>query len=439
MQSLVLEINDIGLSVASRERVIACSPGQIICGADFARGKMLIGQAAADQRRINPRATHDRFWGWLNSAPLARPVGRARSHADLAWMHLRDLLEQVPGDDKRWLLLVPSQLDDTQLALLLGIAQNLGLNVAGLVAAPLAGAAAAAVERDCLVLDAQWHRFSADRVSRDQQLWRMHAPAPIKGRGLGALMDSWARLAGEAFVTQTRFDPSHDAEIEQRLYSQLPEWMERLSREPSVVVELGVGTHRYTAELSAKPFVDAAQPFYRPLLDRIAQQPDCSLVLRHRLAGLPGLSALLDQQGAGDVVVLDEHSPAQQVLDRADWIAVDSPDGIAHVVQMPVDDAAAPTELQVSVDESVPSHVLVDGRAMPIGRHGVGLDEQADGWRIERQAGGQVMLVGGAQGLNEAWLNDQAAVPPSPLSMGDRVRVGPREFLLLRVQGDGST
>ncbi|MFN2333197.1 MAG: hypothetical protein ABR550_02070 [Wenzhouxiangellaceae bacterium] len=452
MSRWVLEINDIGLSVADSDRVIVHSPGQIVCTEGSRHGGMLIGQAAAGQRRINPRASHDLFWAWLDRSPLARPVGPARSHADLAWLHLHDLVANLPGArNQQWLLSVPAEFDDDRLALLLGIGKSLDLDINGLVAASLAAAAASGSSRDCLVVDAQWHRFTVDPVCREAEHWQILAPQPFNSKGLGALMDAWARMVGQAFIDQTRLDPSHDAEIEQQLYDRLPGWLKVLEREPALVAELGVGTHCYRAELPVEHFIDEAQPFYQPVLDRIGQGTAADVVLRHRLAGLPGLAARIRQQVDGAVLEVDDHAPASSILERAEWIAGlaqgrhesrRSGSGIQYILTFPLSEFSdSPAQLPEAV-ALAPSHILIDGRALPIGAAGFDLVERGPrasvGWRIEHDAGqNRLVLIGGPGGaLN---LNGQPAVSGTALSIGDRVGLDGREWVLLRVDDDGSS
>ena len=138
----LLEINDVGLVVADAGGKLATSPGQIICG-EGPREQLKVGRTASERRRINPRATHDRFWSALDRAPLPQAAGPARSNADLVWLHLRELLAALDRDqDASWIIIVPAAYDDDQLALLLGIARSLDMRVERMVSAPLAAAAA---------------------------------------------------------------------------------------------------------------------------------------------------------------------------------------------------------------------------------------------------------------------------------------------------------
>ena len=468
MTRRVLEINDVGLVVANASGNLLTSPGQIICG-EGPRDELRVGRAASERRRINPRATHDRFWAALDKAPLPYAAGPARSNADLVWLHLRELLAALDhGEDESWIVVVPAAYDDDQLALLLGIARSLEMRIERMVSAPVTAAAAAAVDAPSLVVDAHWHRFSADRVVVSRgAYWLDPDAAPDSraagGRGLGALFDAWANVINDSFVTQTRFDPSHDAVVEQDLHNRLPEWLSRMTQGDDVVAELDVGEHRYRAELSAGALISAAEPFYRVLTERIRQAGAEALVLRHRLAGLPGLEKHIGEAGIANVSWLDEHAALKTALE----LLPDSDDDADGAVPLTLElepDSARTDEAAVNADESagesgdedpddvvapasgpnraIPSHVLVSGSALAIGATGRAL---TDHWRIERNADGRAVLAADpdAPAPAPAAINARPAEAGTVLEIGDRIAIGEggdkgeQEFVLLQVAEGG--
>jgi len=440
----LLEINDVALLVADPDGNLVTSPGQIICG-EGPRDELRVGRAASERRRINPRATHDRFWAALDQAPLPYAAGPARSNADLVWLHLRELLAALQrGADESWTVVVPAAYDDDQLALLLGIAHSLELRVERFLSAPVVATAAAGVDSHSLVVDAHWHRFSTDRVAVSGSGFRLDAEgvpdsrAP-SGRGLGALFDTWASLVNDSFVRQTRFDPSHDAVVEQGLYNRLPEWLARMERGEQVVAELDVGEHRYRAELSPAAFIEAAGPFYRILTERIRHSAAETLVVRHRLAGLPGLAQHIAQAGHPEPCWLDEHAVVRTALGlpvpavEADAGAVPLALALNGRVADVSPSAPGPAAGSGESGADAPSHVLIDGSALTIDASGRALTEH---WRIERDPDGRVVLAGAdAPGLAPATINGRPAAAGTALSIGDRVAVGESEFVLLRVAG----
>lgn len=445
----LLEINDVALMVADAGGTLLTSPGQIICGANGG-DEMFVGRAASERRRINPRATHDRFWSVLDQTPLPYPAGSARCNADLVWLHLRELLAALDRREREsWTVVVPAAYDDEQLALLLGIARSLELEIDRLVSAPVAAAVAAASDMDSLVIDAHWHRFSVDRVGISGDTYRLDPDGASEGRGsagrgLAALFDAWAAVVNDAFVAQTRFDPSHDAVIEQRLYNHLPGWLAQMTRGEDVVAELDIGEHRYRAELSSETFIATADPFYRVLTERIGQVRDTALVLRHRLADLPGLARRIAETGCEITCWLDEHDAVRAALE----LPATSDSGADGAVPLKVEwtvgetitSSAATVPQQAPkpapTDPPEPSHILIAGRALAIETAG---RELSTHWRIEREPDGRVALVGDSVGNERepATINGQPAGEYSHLKSGDQVGIGDVDYVLLRVEEDG--
>ena len=464
MTRRLLEINDVAVTVADASGNLVTSPGQIICG-EGRREAPRVGRDASERRRINPRATHDRFWSALDRAPLPHAAGPARSNADLVWLHLRELLAALDRDeDDSWIIIVPAAYDDDQLALLLGIARSLDIRVERLISAPVIAAAAAGMDRQSLVVDAHWHRFSADRVEASGNGLRLDSDglpdSRVPGsRGLGALLDAWAGVVNDIFVSQTRFDPSHDAVVEQRLYNRLPEWLARMARGEDVVAELEVGQHYYRVELSAGAFISVAEPFYRGLTDPIRRAGADSLILRHRLAGLPGLAQHFAEAGHAEPHWLDERAVARTALELPALRIAGDDGAVALTLKMstraPTDrgsavrshpdaeagsnpDSRSDPEPIESAPEA-PSHVLVDGRALPIDASGLALTAH---WRIEHATDGTLVLAARAaeSGRPPATLNGRPADDGAALQIGDRIAIGDdgeEEFVLLRVADGG--
>ncbi|MGM0658525.1 MAG: hypothetical protein ACQET0_08110 [Pseudomonadota bacterium] len=443
MTRRLLEINDVALLAADADGNLVTSPGQIICG-EGAREPLRVGRAASERRRINPRATHDRFWAALDQAPLPYAAGPARSNADLVWLHLRELLTALDRDEQdRWTFVVPAAYGDEQLALLLGIAGSLDIRVERLVSAPVIAAAAAGTDIHSVVIDAHWHRFSTDRVAASGPGHRLDPDGVLDSRapgarGLGALFDAWANAVNDAFVSQTRFDPSHDAVVEQGLYNRLPGWLARMERGEEVVAELDVGEHRYRAELPAGAFIAAAEPFYRGLTDRIRQAGADTLVLRHRLAGLPGLAQCIVGAGFAEPRWVDQEAVVRAALELP-AAGTGGADGAVPLTLAlgggPASDAGYSHD-RVPAGASVPTHVLIDGSALAVDGAGRALSAH---WQLVREPDGRVVLVGDADAPEHspAAINGRPAASRAALASGDRVVIGDDEFVLLRVADSG--
>lgn len=296
MSVAVLELNDCGLTIATAAGGRATSPGYATMQTEVT----IVGDAAREQARLNPRQTNSQFWMRLGTTPLPQAQGPVRHHADLAWLHLRHLHEKAgwPGE---LVLAVPGSLSREQLGVLLGIAQRCDFRAVGLVDAALAATTTTPVGDAALHIDLHLHQCVLTRFARENDQLVRTAVTVLPDFGLVQLHDRWARSIAHAFIQQTRFDPLHAAGAEQQLYDSLPQWLHPLRTQDTAAVELRNGGNTYQTSLRLADFLDAAAPLYTHIADAAAaEEASTTLVLASRLAGLPRLVDRL-----ADAVVLD--------------------------------------------------------------------------------------------------------------------------------------
>lgn len=421
----VIEISDIALAVADRDGLRQASP----CCAVAEGRELLLGEKAWARARLNPRLTHERFWAHLDQQPLPRPAGAARSHADLAWLHLRELWQACGKPDDEAILAVPPDWDHGQLALLLGIARACGIGVVGLVAAPVAAATAVEGEDDLLYLDAQAQRLRATRIGGGGER-TLEASREASRRGLTALYDSWAAVIAEHFLHATRLDPLHRAQSEQMLYAQLPEWLAALGNRPAANFELRLGQRSYRVEVSRAALVAAVADDYRALIESARAGAQLRVLLSHRLAALPGLVEAFAEQGIGPLCCAPD-AVARGVLQHFEAIRSD-PDAPAFVTRLPGAAAAA-----AAADRPLPpapSHALLGWRAYPLRDLPLLLDSRAPRYidHAARTHGCSVRLHHGRALLHvpegeQASVNGRPVAGESVLAAGDSLRRGGAE------------
>lgn len=425
VRTCVIEINDAGLIVADTTGVRVVSPGYaVLAGPD-----LIVGDAAYTRARLDPRRTFDRFWERLDQQPLARAAGPAQSHADLAYFHLQAVWDESAGGDEA-LLAAPVTFDKHQLALVLGIAQACDIPVAGLVAGPVAAAAAVAGSQPRLHLDAQQHRLIATHIKADDGL-RLGAVDVLAQHGLSELRDRWAALIAERFVHATRFDPLHQAHTEQLLYDRLPEWLARLRTQATARLELLAGPRSYHIDLSRVALVDAADSVYRSLVEAAAAAGAALVLVSHRLAALPGLVERLTEASAAPLTVLPVEATARSVLAFADAIRSD-PAAPAFVTRLPVtiDGAQSPSNSQSPAARAGrPTHLLHRCRAYPIDQAPLVLDTSAPRTQRPGETPAAIVVVRDGAALLQAGeaanvrLNGEAVNGEVSLAVGDRLGV----------------
>jgi len=444
--TLVVELNDAGV-LARRDpdpagAEPAPSPGYALIDED----RLLTGGEAAARARLKPRHVNNRFWSELDTTPLSRPFPDHLTHADLAHAHLAALWGEVGSGVDCVLLAVPGTQSSHQLGLTLGIARECGMPVAGMVDAAVAAASGGYPEARLLHLDLQLHRTVLTELSQGAEIERRRVELS-RHAGIAALHDLWAKRVAELFVRGTRFDPLHVAATEQALYDRLPDLLELLCREESVLFEMEAGGGMHSVRLTRSQLAAATDAAYEGIVQlvrlRKPARERATLLLSHRAAGLPGLRERLDAIADTGIVSLPQGAAAGGALEGRDRIR--SPDeALPFVTRLPASGTVPPPREEGAAKSTVrpdqrPTHLLHLGRAYPIterpfvlgvaipaGSRGLNLTGATAG--VSRNhcsvyRGGDRVLVDD-HSTHGSFLNDQRIDGVAELAAGDRLRVG---------------
>ncbi len=312
MVTAAIELCDSALALASGGELAAAGPGH----AALIDGRLVFGSEARAVLRLKPRAVHRSFWHSLAEAPLAVPLGTALTTADLVQAQLASLW-QARGAADAAVLAVPAGWSTEQLGLLLGIAEGVGMPVAGLVDG------AVAASRRPYPGRALWHLVAglqATWLSRIEQssgatLGFRHG---VERFGIETLERGATEFIARRFVECSRFDPLHNARSEQLVTDRLDGWLALAARQDLVPLELEHGGHRYEATLEAAALREAMTRLCVPLTQRlrtlVSPREASVLQVHHRLAEFPGvIEALLTLPGCA-VVLLEPGAGARGAL-----------------------------------------------------------------------------------------------------------------------------
>ena len=192
--------------------------------------------ARAGSSRASSRVSSGRG---STTKPLGPPFPTGLRAVDLVYGHLESLWCEAKARTSEVVLAVPGVYDERQLGRLVGITQALGLPVSGAVDSALAASAGFTGER-LLHVDLGQRRALVTQIRQGTALVRERV-AVIDRWGMDELHEAQMRGAAQAFVTQARFDPLHDAVTEQALFDRLPGWTAALERAEGVAAALSVG------------------------------------------------------------------------------------------------------------------------------------------------------------------------------------------------------
>jgi hypothetical protein len=455
--TLALEINDAGLVLARDGELLVEEPGCAMLDGGTAE----TGAAAMRRARLKPLYAETRYWQDLGTAPLARPMPAATTHAEVAYAQLATLASALPSADRQLLMAVPAWYTRDQLAVLLGVAREAGFETVGLVDAGLAAAALEPAPEAVLQLELTLHRAVLTVLDHGGELRRTRYEL-LPQHGWLALQQAWLDLVAAAFVRKTRFDPLHEAANEQRLWDSLPGWLATLGSAPTVTIEIQAGGVTHSVELAREEFIAAASRIYDGLAHALQRARPAGgplhLRLSHRLVGLPGFGERLAELRDCEVTRLPRGAAALGALAYERTLRRD-PGAVVLVQRLPVPLRAGPSPAATAAAavpvQDRPTHVVLQGRAWTIRREPLTIGSAVPDGR-------RALVVAAGPGISRqhctlasddggVWLEDLSTYGTLvngervrgrvPLRVGDRLRIGSPGIeceLVRAVDGDGA-
>jgi hypothetical protein len=362
---LAAHINDAGISVLSAERVLYREPGFALLDDD----ELTTGAQAFENARIKPRRIHNRFWSELTTDALPDRRFQHLSAADLVSRQLEQIWNAVAASGDRLVVAVPAYMTGDNLGLFLGIANELGVPVAGLV-----DAAVAATRREYqgavpVHVDLSLHVATLSRLRQNGQV-QLDRSVVIESGGMLSLYDAWIRVISDAFVKQSRFDPLHTAETEQLLLDRLGEWLGVASSSDRLALEIEFRGIAHSAELESLDLVAAAAPVYQRIASQLRAiyraEETPAIQLSERAARMPGLADMLAARVGGEIFLLEPGATARGLLTRCrDMQHGDG--GVTLVRQLPWDQSSVSIDKgEAPVTAGQPTHLLFENTAYPI-------------------------------------------------------------------------
>ncbi len=400
MSTLAVEINDAGIAVASKDGLLAIEPGYALREGS----EISTGIAAYRQSRRKPQQVSNRYWVNLSMEASGPGCLGDRNTAELAYFQLKKLWDEYGGSGKDAILVVPHHYGAEHLGLLLGLAQECGMNVRAMIDSAVAATLHAYPGRQLIYLDAGLHRVNVSKLSQGEEV-TLAGTASLENTGLASVFDALAKRIAEVFVMSSRFDPMHDATTEQLLFDRLPQWLDELRELETIEVSLPFDGAESTVEIGRAQLLAVLAGFYRAIVQLIAQSRDVEAPLvvqvSHRLARLPGLTAELARLDDVRVVVLPEGHATASVLARLADL-VDDGGGVKLLKHLPwhgeaeageepepeprvsslvrLDESRRPTHIVYrGIAYAVESGKIVVGRVRVDGHRMIVIDEQNSG------------------------------------------------------------
>ena len=472
MALVALEVNGAALVGATAQGVLFNEPGVALVD----KRRVCFGREAAAQARLNPGQSYDNYWEMLSDEPLPRPARGFRSYADLAHGQLQELRKRFGQSATAIdgvILVIPAGTGDERLALLLGIAEEAGLRVAGLVESGVAAVRGIPPDRSCLHMETTSERMIVSRL--EQRGGRVYGEEVVfNGRpGLRHLRAAMTQYIAGRLVAASRFDPLELPATEQELADQLDTWLEAVVSGGELKIELGGAPIPAAAVLRREEFMASLERQLAALGNRLrswcAGPLPTEIQLSGPLAAAPGCAGVFERMLSSEVQVLPPGAAAlgalarfrprgesrdRYVLQRS-LPAIDTPKGTgaSKLTGSRAIGGDGGASEGVNSNPPPPTHLVQDGRAWRINATGLHIGSSP-------QAGGMAIVLSPEAGISRdhctviledeqvvlhdhsrygTGLNGAPVVESAPLRGGDVVSVGPVEFLVAcEVSSDGS-
>ena len=328
------------------------------------------GNSAFEYARVKPRRIHDHYWSNLITDPLPDQRFQHLSAADLVSRQVEQIRDKSAGHGDRMVVAVPAYMNNENLGLFLGICDEVGLPVIGLVDSAIAATRRQYTNANPVHVDISLHSALLTRVAQTGQA-QVEKTAVVESSGMIALYEAWIRTISEVFVQQSRFDPLHTAETEQMLLDHLPAWLAQAAGNKVLTLQFEYGGITHEAKLEALHLVSAAAPVYQRIVSQLRAMYRAdetpAIQLTDRAANLPGLADMLKARVGGEVFLLESAATARGLLSRCRDMQ-DNGGQISLVRHLPWDQA--PVKLQIDAALSIggrPTHLLFDNTAYAIG------------------------------------------------------------------------
>ena len=454
MGLLAAHLNDAGIVVVNDERILYWEPGFALLEDDH----IVTGIEAFRNASLKPRRIQNRYWSSLSTSSLTDQRFHHMSNADLVSSQLEHMWKKVAAPTDQLAIAVPAYMSNENLALLLGIAAELGIEIVAMSDAAVSATRRRYEHAVPVHIDLGLHCSMLTRLMQEGQS-QVERTEIIDDCGIVRLHETWLKVVAEVFVQQSRFDPLHTAETEQALKVSMPEWLTQASSSSVVPLQLEFRGVSHQAEIESLQLVAAAAPVYQSIVSnlralyRAAETP--AIQLSDRAARMPGLADTLKTRVGGEVFLLEPGATARGLIKRCK--SSNAEGGVTLTRHMPWDQSPVAVEAaDTGGNGGQPTHLLfghkafsLSGKPLVLGTHAAENERYLDLHQEMPGVSRRHCVLGAENGqfvLSDhsrygTFLNGHRIDVSAVLQTGDLIRIGTPgfEFRLISVEAaDGS-
>jgi hypothetical protein len=368
VSTVFLDLSDASLSLIAESEIIH-SPGAAL----LTSTGLSFGEPAFAQLKRKPLHVRTDFWNQLSTSPLNGSFGAARHSADLVYGHLKSLVSTIKSDSKL-VLLAPGNIQQSQLELLLGILDSLGITTAAVFDRAIIAHSKALGPG--LNVNLQWRQLVLSELQINRGELTAQAVTALPGLGYLDLLELCLEDCAELCIEQTRFDPRRSADSEQTLLDAIPGLLNTLSNTPEASIDLG--STNFKVPRSRLEVV--GQRVSAAIATALRDNDRDSVSVDEALAAFPGvpfnniITASVLRSAAVELLTDYDYSAAlTRITSRpVESGAHSSPTGDAALdhaaaeIQYRSDAPASTHSSDASASTANPTHLMIDATAYPI-------------------------------------------------------------------------
>jgi hypothetical protein len=256
---VAIELNDNGIIVSDGQLLLLESPGYII---DLV-GQEWIGKEARNRAQLHPNECSNRFWSELAQTQV-NAVNQ--SNAKLALRHLASVWQKISLNAQTVILTVPATFTKTGLGLLLGICKELSIPVCAMIHQAVLVPRQFNHTGATIHLDMQLHNTAITLLQEQDNEFSVSAVELLKDIGFVSIYTLAAEYIAQVFISETRLDPMHSAELEQQLFDFLPTWLEQAQSRDAVQCQLEYQNNTYEVIINAQGLKEILKPILNKII-----------------------------------------------------------------------------------------------------------------------------------------------------------------------------
>ena len=441
---IAIEFNDSGIVVCDSRQRLLNSPGYAITLST----QQWLGKDARDRAFLHPNECNHRFW-----AHIARAKSGTVDHTNtkLALQHLESIWNKVSTDVDAVILTVPATFTKSGLGILLGICRQLLIPVRAMIHHAVLSPRQADHDGTTVHVDMQLHHTAITQLDEINKEFVVARSEVLDQIGLHSLYVQVAEFIAQVFISNTRLDPLHSAELEQQLFNNLPTWLQAMQMQEVVRCQLEYQNSSFEVAIEAEEI----KTTLKPQLNKIAGALISMNVAQPIIACT---SELLNQQLGFDQFIYSQgimvrslatgHHAQQSLYHAEQILSTDAQVYLNKQLPYSVMTDALPSANNIGTDATdTPTHILYRNRAYSLldnlyvskssqtklRIHYDPEESPASFLSIQNLSG---VLTIKASGHKEITVNDQIVESYTQPVVGDSIRIAanPDELVFVKVE-----